>query len=135
MAICKARIWAFGWRTKIQVWAPHRALPFLRCEVLCSAPGPGNRGADHYEGGQHPHFRLGGSASEVLLALAASSGLADADLMQIKKRAPEMSHHAAQDAAHYAWCAAAIQLMANGMPDEGIDRVVRQIGVRGAVRR
>lgn len=89
----------------------------------------------YFEGGQHPHFKLASSASEVLLALAAGNGLEAADLVQIKKQAPELSHQAAQDAAHYAWCAAAVQLIANGMPDEGIDRIVSQIRVRGAVRR
>ncbi|WP_298723282.1 hypothetical protein [uncultured Ferrovibrio sp.] len=89
----------------------------------------------YFEGGQHRHFKLGGSASEVLLALAAGHGLTDADLLQIKKWAPEATHHAAIDAAHYAWCAAAIQLMTSQMPDEGIERIVHLISVRGAVRK
>jgi hypothetical protein len=88
----------------------------------------------YFEGGQHRHFRLGGLASEVLLALAAEHGLADADLMQIKKMAPVAIHHAAADAVHYAWCAAAIQLMTKQMPDEGIEGIVHQISVRGANR-
>lgn len=89
----------------------------------------------YFEGGQHRHFKLGGSAGEVILALAAGHGLSDADLTQIRKFAPAATHHAARDAAHYAWCAAAIQLMANRMPDEGIERVVSQISVRGTGRR
>lgn len=89
----------------------------------------------YFEGGQHRHFRLGGPASEFLLALAAEHGLADADLMQIKKRAPEAIHHAAADAAHYAWCAAAIQLMAKQMPDDGVEEIMRAISVRGIHRK
>lgn len=88
----------------------------------------------YFEGGQHPHFKLGGAAIEVLLALAASHGLTDADLVQIKKSAPESTHRAAQDAAHYAWCAAAIQLVAHQLPDEGFENIARQISVRGAIR-
>lgn len=88
----------------------------------------------YFEGGRHRHFKLGGPASEFLLALAVEHGLTDADLMQIRKRAPEAIHHAAADAAHYAWCGAAIQLIAKQVPEDGIDTIVSRISVRGAVR-
>jgi len=88
----------------------------------------------YFQSGLRRHFKLGGSTNEVLLALAAGCGLTDADLVQIVKRAPGATHHAATDAAHYAWCAAAIRLIQKQMPDDRIERVLWNISVRGTDR-
>lgn len=88
----------------------------------------------YFQSGLHRRFKLGGSTNEVLLALAAGCGLTNADLVQIIKRAPEATHRAAQDAAQYAWCAAAIHLMQKQMPDDRIETAIRRISVRGTDR-
>jgi len=79
-------------------------------------------------------FRLGGSAGELLQALATENGVPEAAQAKIKMAAPPINHRAAQDAAHYAWRASAIQLMAHQPPDEGFKSIAKQIAVRGAVR-
>lgn len=61
-------------------------------------------------------FRLGGLAGEVLKAMASQSGLDDEYAAVIAAAAPPINHQAAQDAAHYAWRAAAIHIAAGAPP-------------------
>lgn len=86
------------------------------------------------EGAQTRTFRLAGPAGELLQALATENGLAEATQVKIKAAAPPTNHRAAQDAAHYAWRAAAIQLMASQRPDDRFDDIIGRISVRGTTR-
>lgn len=87
------------------------------------------------EGGQARAFKLGGPAGDLLQALAAENAVTEAVQAKIRAMAPPINHRAAQDAVHYAWRAAAIDLIAHSMAEDNIDRIARQISVRGIFRR
>lgn len=86
------------------------------------------------EGGQVRAFKLGGPAGELLQALAGEHCIDDALQSAIRAAAPPINHRAAQDAAHYAWRAAAIHRIAqsSGM---NIADLMGRIAVRGSIRR
>ncbi|MBS4047170.1 MAG: hypothetical protein KG075_12570 [Alphaproteobacteria bacterium] len=86
------------------------------------------------EGGQARQFKLGGPVGEILEVVASRNGLSEEQLTSLKKMAPASNHHAAQDAAYYAWCMAAMQRMAAQVKVGNMLDAIAEITICGDIR-